>query len=65
MLALAFVYIALMLLVGALICLGLPTAKNFNSTPARESIMYKTAYWLFMAMFVCFALAILCAAVRL
>ena len=65
MLALAFLYIALMMLVGAMIFLAMPQVKNFNSTPARESAMYKTSYWMFMVMFACFALAIICAALRL
>lgn len=62
MIALAFLYIALMLFIGAIIFLAMPGVKSFNSTPARESVMYKTAYWLFMAMFASFALTFIFAA---
>lgn len=57
--ALALLIIFVVLLVAAIVFLSLPQSDQIKWTPAREAIMYKTSFWLFMAALASIVLSLL------
>lgn len=57
--ALAMAILFAVLMVLALIFVGMPRVEAINWTAKRESLMYRTAFWLCMAAIVCLVLSVI------